>query len=168
MLADDRARRRHGGQLRLPNELQVMQAAGSWDRALALADLKPRSRTSHRPDRAPAGIIDVLDRCYEHYGVEPRFRDLETFAKANGIPFPRKQRGRPWSSYVEEWKAGRRARPTGSRRAAAEGPRARLHPGRRGRPARRTPQAQDLGRPVRARRLGRPLPARPAVRIQAE
>lgn len=32
------------------------------------------------------------------------------FARVNGIPFPRKDRGRPYSSYVKEWKDARAVR----------------------------------------------------------
>lgn len=106
MLAADRGRR-HGGQLRFPNEFQIEAVAGTWDRALAHADLAPRQGPGGQRARSrPVGIVDVLD----HYGVEPSFRQLEAFARGNGIPFPRKERGRPWSSYVDEWKAERRAR----------------------------------------------------------
>jgi hypothetical protein len=109
MLAEDAIRRSHGGQLRLPNEHQVATAAGGWDRALYLAGLARRQGPGgQRARAAPVAIIDVLDRCYEHYGVEPRFTDLTTFARANGIPFPRRERGKPWSTCVEEWKAARR------------------------------------------------------------
>jgi hypothetical protein len=55
-------------------------------------------------------IVEVLDRCYERHGTEPTIKEIELFARANGIPFPRRERGRPWSSYVTEWKEGRRAR----------------------------------------------------------
>lgn len=51
----------------------------------------------------------MLDRCYEHYGIEPNLGGLVTWARANGIPFPRKERGKPWSAYVAEWKAARSA-----------------------------------------------------------
>jgi hypothetical protein len=36
--------------------------------------------------------------------------ELERFARANGIPFPRRERGKPWSEYIAEWKARRRER----------------------------------------------------------
>jgi len=41
---------------------------------------------------------------------EPTLNELAAFAKANGIPFPRKERGRPWSDYLRGWKDGRQAR----------------------------------------------------------
>jgi hypothetical protein len=111
MLAEDRARWMHGGQLRLPNEHQLAVAAGSWDRALALAELKPRQGVGGQRTRSrPAGIVHVLERCFAAHGTEPTIAELAAFAKANGIPFPRKERGRPYSDYVREWKDGRRAK----------------------------------------------------------
>ena len=108
MLAADR-RRGHGGDLRLPTEHQIAALAGSWDRAVAHAGLRARQgRGGHRARLGPASIVDVLDRCFEHHRAEPTAAELETFARANGIPFPPRQRGRPWSDYVREWKEGRR------------------------------------------------------------
>ena len=104
MLAADR-----NGQLRLPTEDQIAALAGSWDRALAHAGLRARQgRGGHRARVGPASIVDVLDRCFEHHRAEPTSGELATFARANGIPFPRRERGRPWSDYVREWKDGRR------------------------------------------------------------
>jgi hypothetical protein len=107
MLAADRARK-HGGQLRLPSDDQVRLAAGSWAGALRLAGLAPRPPGSAAARRPPS-IIEVLDRCYEHYGIEPHLTGLVTWARANGIPFPRKERNKPWSTYIAEWKAARSA-----------------------------------------------------------
>lgn len=104
MLSRDR-----NGQLRLPTEDQIAALAGSWDRALAHAGLRARQgRGGHRARVGPASIVDVLDRCFEHHRAEPTSGELATFARANGIPFPRRERGRPWSDYVREWKDGRR------------------------------------------------------------
>src|SRR4051794_25350241 len=64
MLAADRRRRAHGGQLRLPTEDQIAALAGSWDRALAQAGLSARQgRGGHSARSGPASIVDVLDRC---------------------------------------------------------------------------------------------------------
>ena len=111
MLATDRGRHTHGGQLRLPTEEQIAALAGTWDRALAHAGLRARAGLGgHRARVGPAAIIDVLDRCYEHQGTEPNSNEIEDFARANGIPYPRRERGKPWSAHVSEWKDRRRAR----------------------------------------------------------
>jgi len=108
MLAADRGRA-HRGQLRMPTEHQVAALAGSWDRALADAGLRARQgRGGQRARSAPADVIDILDRCFEHYRIEPTSSEVELFAKANGIPFPRRQRGQTWSDDVREWKDRRR------------------------------------------------------------
>jgi hypothetical protein len=109
MLREDRARWLQGGQLHLPNEDQVIAVAGSWDRALANAGLSPRSEAS-KPRSGRPSIIEVLDRCYEHHGAQPTINENVTFARANGIPYPRPEPGKPWSSYVREWKQGRQAK----------------------------------------------------------
>jgi hypothetical protein len=138
MLADDRT-----GQLRLPAEDQIAALAGSWDRALAHAGLRARQGLGgHRARVGPASIVDVLDRCFEHHQTEPTAGELETFARANGIPFPRRQRGRPWSDYVREWKDGRREQGL----AVPEGP-----PPKRQRPN----YGQDLGAARPGERRGR-------------
>ena len=99
------AGRSGAAELRLPTDVQIAAASGTWDRALAHAGLRARSRRGTR-NSGPASIIDVLDRCYEHHGAEPTIADLEQFARANGIPFPRKDR--PYSDLVNEWKQTRR------------------------------------------------------------
>jgi hypothetical protein len=110
MLRAHGSRTTHGGQLRLPTEEQVSAVAGSWDQALTHAGLRGRQGLGgQRAAVGPAAIVDVLDRCFEHHRAEPTARELETFARANGIPFPRRERGRPWSDYVREWKDRRRA-----------------------------------------------------------
>jgi hypothetical protein len=105
------SRRRGNCQLPVPSAEQIEAVAGTWDAALAGADLVRRHGVGgHRAHVGPTPIVDVLDRCYEHHGVEPTLGELVLFARANGIPFPRKERGRPYSSYVEEWKDARTAR----------------------------------------------------------
>jgi len=102
------ANHRHGN-LRLPTESQVVALAGNWDRALSHAGLRrrPHGRGGHRARSTAVSIIDVLDRCYEHHGTEPTTNELAAFAKANGIPVPRKDAGRPFSDYAREWKEHR-------------------------------------------------------------
>jgi len=120
MLAEDRGRWMHGGQLRLPSEHQVVAVAGSWDRALADAGLAARLKVGQKRRTAVPTIADILDRCYEAHGAQPTQRESELFARANGVPYPRREPGRPWSSYLREWKRERRTRglavPTGPAR----------------------------------------------------
>jgi hypothetical protein len=93
-----------------PTAEQIGALAGSWDRALAHAGLAPRHGLGGQHARVgPVPIVEVLDRCYEHHGTEPTLGELVQFDRANDIPFPRKERGRPFASYVNEWKDGRAA-----------------------------------------------------------
>lgn len=106
----NRAELAAGGQqrLRMPTEHQIAAVFGGWDRAAAYAGLRPRESAGGRPRRLPsAPIVDMLERCYLAHGTEPTNRELELFAKANGIKLPR--RVKPWAEYVAEWRDGRRA-----------------------------------------------------------
>jgi hypothetical protein len=159
MLAADHRRWAHGGQLRLPTEDQIAAIAGSWDGALASAGLTARQGIGgHRNRAQPVKIVDVLDRCYEHHGTEPTFRDLEVFARANGIPFPRMKRGRAYGDYVREWKDKRRAQglpvPAGPPPTSARPDHARC----RRRPSRRAPLEDRVGRAQRSCRVGDGIP----------
>lgn len=95
------------GEDALPTENQILALFGDWDSALRAAGLQPRDDAA-RPPATPT-IVEVLDRCYTAHGTEPTLGELRTFAGANGIPFPRQQRGRAYSDYVTEWKDARRA-----------------------------------------------------------
>jgi hypothetical protein len=111
MAGIDCSRRGRKWQLPVPTAEQIESRADTWDEALIRADLAPRHGLGgHRAHVGPPPIVEVLDRCYEHHGTEPTVRELVVFAKANGIPFPRKERGRPYNSYVEKWKETRIAR----------------------------------------------------------
>jgi hypothetical protein len=111
MLVSDRGRRSSAGGVPIPTAEQIEAIAGGWDQALAQAGLAPRHGLGgHHARVGPVPIVEVLDRCYERHGTEPTLGELALFARANGIPFPRKERGRPHSSYVTEWKVGRSAR----------------------------------------------------------
>lgn len=129
----------------LPNENQIEALFGGWDDALVAVGLQARSEADSEnravesvegeaaePNRTAPSIIDVLDRCYVAHGTQPTIGELVVFARANGIPFPRKERGKPWSEYVAEWKEARRAEGLG----VPEGP-----PAKRDRPD----YAQDVG-----------------------
>jgi len=110
MLGSDSGERRVARHVPIPTAEQIETVAGNWDEALAQAGLDPRhGRGGHHARVGPVAIVDVLSRCYEHHGAEPTLGELELFARANGIPFPRKERGRPYSSYVKEWKDRRAA-----------------------------------------------------------
>jgi hypothetical protein len=99
----------HGGQLRIPTEDQIAALAGTWDQALAHAGLNARPAPGRqRPRQRPLTVIEALERCYEHYEAEPTSTELDAFAKANNLAVAR-DRSRTWVSYIEEWKAGRRA-----------------------------------------------------------
>lgn len=110
LLASDDAHWLHGRRLILPNVEQLRVAAGSWDAALTSAGLDDSRSPEYGRRRRPPSIIDILDRCYEAHGAEPTSSESEVFSRANGIPYPRRERGRAWSSYVSEWKEGRRGR----------------------------------------------------------
>lgn len=110
LLAVDRARWLHGRQLRLPSDDQIVAATGGWDRALALAGLAARpglGDQGHAHGNA-VSILELLDRCYAVHGAQPSARELKTFARANGIPYPRDE-DRTWLESVSAWKARRRA-----------------------------------------------------------
>lgn len=109
MLRHDRARWLHGGQLILPNEDQVITVMGSWEQALAAADLAApragRGGSSTEREHAPT-IPDLLERFHAHHGAQPTAGELRTFARANGIPFPNMREVR-FNDALAEWKAWR-------------------------------------------------------------
>jgi hypothetical protein len=103
--------RRKARRIPLPTAEQIETIAGSWDEAVANSGLAPRHGLGGQLARVgPVPIVEVLDRCYEHHRTEPTLGELVLFARANRVPFPRKERGRPFSSYVNEWKGWRAAR----------------------------------------------------------
>jgi hypothetical protein len=111
MLGSGRSRRSIPRPVPIPTAEQIETLAGGWDEALAQAGLAPRHGLGgHHARVGPVRIVEVLDRCYEHHRTEPTLGELVLFARGNGIPFPRKERGRPYRSYVKEWKDGRSAR----------------------------------------------------------
>ncbi len=106
--AADEKRWLHGNQLLVPTDDQIIMACGGasanapgggggWDRALALAGLAPRPGLGNQGmNRKAPPITVVMERFHEAYGVQPSFRDLKKFAKANGIPYSREEQ-RKWS-----------------------------------------------------------------------
>ncbi len=115
--AADRARWLHGDQLLVPSDDQIVAACGGpaasgagggWDRALALAGLAPRPGLGDQGLAAPSPpITDLLERFHDAHGAQPTARDLKTFARANGIPYPR-ETTRTWNESVAAWKQRRR------------------------------------------------------------
>lgn len=108
MLRHDRARWLHGRQLILPSEGQIRTFMGSWDEALASAGLAaPRAERGGGPSKVRAPELqDLLERFYSHYGTQPTARDLETFARANGIP-RRSYRELSFGDALSRWKEWR-------------------------------------------------------------
>lgn len=91
----------------LPTEDAVTALIGSWDRALAHAGLRRRIGLGGQVGIRGVSIVELLERCYEHHGTEPISSEMEQFARANGIPYPRRDRSYP--DYVREWKERRQA-----------------------------------------------------------
>lgn len=110
MLAVDRARWLHGGQLMLPTDDQIAMAAGDWDRALSLAGLAPRPGLGDQ-GKSKIGLTpaELLERCYEVHGTQATARELRDFARANKIPHARLEY-KKWLEWVAEWKASRLAK----------------------------------------------------------
>jgi hypothetical protein len=112
--ADDK-RWLHGRQILVPSDDQIIaacggSAAGGWDRALALAGLKPRPGLGDQGlSRKAPPITDVMERFYDAHGVQPSARTLKAFARANGIPYAREEH-KKWSEWLVDWKQSRRAR----------------------------------------------------------
>jgi len=91
----------------LPTEDHIDHLLDGWDSALHAARLG--SLADAPPARRAPSIIDVLDRCYAHHHTEPVSVELELFARANGIPYPRRESGKAFAEYVTEWKQQRLA-----------------------------------------------------------
>lgn len=70
----------------LPTANQLEQFAGSWDEALALANLEPRPRNTVPPqeERKPMGVeaVDAIGLYLEQQGSLPTRADLRRFARA--------------------------------------------------------------------------------------
>ncbi len=108
LLSVDRARWRHGRWLLLPDDEQAITVAGSWDAALRFAELKTTAERLPAREQGTSKLADLLERFYDHYGVQPSLRNLQAFALGNGIPYPRHKQ--PFGVAVAEWVASRRDR----------------------------------------------------------
>lgn len=108
LLAADRARWRYGRWLLLPDDEQIIGTAGSWDAALSDAGLKTTAQRRPAREQSASKLADLMERFYDHYGVQPSLRNLRAFALGNGIPYP--MRTQPFRAAVAEWVASRRER----------------------------------------------------------
>jgi hypothetical protein len=88
---------RHLSELYLPTEGQIERTAGSWDEALVIAGLAPRSRAT-----AGTGvpIVAVMELFLETFGYLPGVAQLEGFARAQGIPLAKRRQ--PYADYIAE------------------------------------------------------------------
>ncbi len=151
MLKADRAAWLHGGHRLLPNDEQIRTACGSWDKALALAGLKARPKpkgtgTAANKQAIPTRI-EVMERFYEHYGVQPTREDLAAFARGNGIPVSDEGK-RHWTESIAAWRQQRQAR-------GLPAPQGISSP--RGRPPKHAPTLPDYSRDVGAAKPGEHL-----------
>lgn len=140
LLAQDRARWRHGRGLLLPDNEQIIATVGSWDDALRQAGLRTRRERglSRRPSAPRLG--DLLERFHQAHAFQPSARELRAFASGNGIPYP-SERAQRFGAAVAEWVVSRRAR-------GLPDPRVVTHAGGRGK------RAPDYSRDVGAARSG--------------
>ncbi len=139
VIADDQSLHAHGTQLRLPTEHQIttnmarwrghrkaassraprkgkaapQQAKwhrdGAWDAALALASLAPSSKNSIRQEVRALNSLELIERMYEIFGVQPTSEDARRFVRANGIA-SNPDRDMTWTEAVTIWKKKLRAR----------------------------------------------------------
>jgi hypothetical protein len=109
LLEADRARWLHGRWLLLPDDEQVIAAAGSWDAGLLLAGLETTAERG--PSRQPGAptLADLLERFHEAHGFQPSARELRAFARGNGVPYP-SERAQRFGAAVAEWRRQRRER----------------------------------------------------------
>jgi hypothetical protein len=114
VLKADRAGWLHGRQLLLPNEVQIRDAAGSWDKALALAGLAPRpGRGDQWRGKLGVPTVELLELCYQAHGTQASADELKRFARANDIRYlqPHSQdKPQRFSECVADWKVKRKAK----------------------------------------------------------
>lgn len=103
MLAEARLAFRHQREPLLPSEGQIERIAGGWDKALAIAGLKPRPPQTSGPTGVP--IVVALELALEAHGCLLTRRELAAFAKANSFSLAR--RIGPWADYVSQLRAER-------------------------------------------------------------
>jgi hypothetical protein len=128
LLEADRARWLHRRWLLLPDDEQVIAAAGSWDAALRVAGLETTTeRGPSRQTSAPT-LADLLERFHDAHDFQPSSRELRAFARGNGVPYP-SERAQRFGAAVVAWRHQRRERglpePRVVTRAGGRGNRAR-------------------------------------------
>jgi len=96
LLRADR-RRRHGRRLTLPTAAQITRSAGSWNAALALADLTPPQRGGPAP--ALERLLNQIERYLQAEGALPGKRELGRWLEARGEPVTRPPM--PWQKCLE-------------------------------------------------------------------
>jgi hypothetical protein len=99
----------HGRRLRLPSATAIRKAAGGWDAALRLADLKEHTPREHAIHQVIVSRVEVMDRFYDYYGEQPSEPALRAFARGNKIPMSSRG-GRKHSETVKLWRQRRRDR----------------------------------------------------------
>jgi len=108
IVAADGRRHRHGQDLRLPTEGQIVRIFGDWDAGLERAGLQPRpERPAKEQDAKGVPIAEAIDRCIEKYDVLPTASEVELFARGEGFPLARE---RPYSRDLEAVGASRASR----------------------------------------------------------
>lgn len=96
-----RARRsyQHRAELSLPTEGQIERITGSWDEALEIAGLKSRPLSG---GGTGVPIVAVLELFLETFGYLPGVSQLEGFARVQGVPLVKRERGKPYADYIAE------------------------------------------------------------------
>jgi hypothetical protein len=130
ILRGDHARWLHGRKILLPTARQVRYAVANkteresgkkrrtrkeavsqvsaWNAALEMAGLAPTKGAGHFHEAVD--VREILDRCYEAHGTEPRSHELVAFAKANGISYNSHYLPGRYRDWVRAWKEERIAR----------------------------------------------------------
>ena len=107
LLKADRASWLHGAQRLVPNDEQIRTACGSWDNALLLAGLRKRPKPGlTRSESVVPAYVQLIEDCYQRHDALSTLAELETFARANNLPCP-KRGVKTWSVSVQAWKTGR-------------------------------------------------------------
>jgi hypothetical protein len=105
LLAEDRKHYLHGRQLFLPNAEQI-ETGIEWKAALVLAELDVDARPEQQIRQKIPTRIELIERYYNHYKVQPTKDDIKVFAHANKVPCG-EEGGRKWSESMRDWKQER-------------------------------------------------------------
>lgn len=85
----------------LPTEGQILIFAGTWANALTIAGLPALTITR----KQGVEIVDALGLFAGALGTLPDELLLRRFAKVNGFALAKRQVGRPWAEYLDEYRA---------------------------------------------------------------